>query len=60
MTAPTCAEISELLPEFAFGILAAEERAGVVAHLDVCASCRADLFPIPEPSPPEELVHVDP
>ena len=36
-----CAPTSDLLPELALGILGGSERAEVLAHLDVCASCRA-------------------
>jgi hypothetical protein len=38
-----CASTAERLPELALGILSGAERADVLAHLDRCASCRAEL-----------------
>jgi hypothetical protein len=38
-----CAPTAERLPELALGILSGAERADVLAHLDRCASCRAEL-----------------
>jgi Putative zinc-finger len=38
-----CAATAERLPELALGILSGSERADVLAHLDRCASCRAEL-----------------
>jgi hypothetical protein len=38
-----CQEIGLLLPEFALGILAGEERARVLEHLPTCDSCRSEL-----------------
>jgi hypothetical protein len=38
-----CAATAERLPELALGILSGAERADVLAHLDRCASCRAEL-----------------
>ncbi len=37
-----CASTSDRLPELALGILSGTERADVLAHLDTCASCRAE------------------
>ena len=37
------ADIRDLLPELAAGVLAADERARVEAHLAGCAECRAEL-----------------
>jgi hypothetical protein len=37
-----CARIADRLPELALGILSGTERADVLAHLDTCASCRAE------------------
>ena len=36
-------ELRDLLPEYALGLLAAEERARLTAHLASCAECRAEL-----------------
>jgi hypothetical protein len=38
-----CAATAERLPELALGILSGSERADVLAHLDRCSSCRAEL-----------------
>jgi Putative zinc-finger len=47
MNGPTgpggCAAVAERLPELALGILSGADRADVLAHLDRCASCRAEL-----------------
>ena len=58
-----CAQVQELAPEFALGILSGAERAEVVLHLNGCARCQAlvtelteaaDLIPqlVPEVEPP--------
>ena len=38
----TCLEVRDLLPEFAVGVLADEERARVERHLRWCAGCRKE------------------
>lgn len=46
MTRLTCTQLDALAPELALGILAGDERADAVAHLDHCPECRlvvADL-----------------
>jgi hypothetical protein len=59
----TCAQVQELAPEFALGILSGGERAEVVLHLNGCARCQAlvtelteaaDVIPllVPEVEPP--------
>jgi hypothetical protein len=59
----TCAEVRELAPELALGILSGAERAEVVLHLNGCARCQAyvaelteaaDAIPqlVPEVEPP--------
>jgi len=35
-----CAEVRELAPEFALGVLDGDARADVVAHIDRCVGCR--------------------
>lgn len=61
-----CAEAEELAPDLALGLLDGAERAAVLAHVDRCPSCRADvasltelgeqlLLLVPETSPPAEL-----
>lgn len=63
MSILTCAEVRELAPELALGILAGAERAEVVLHVNGCARCQAyvaelteaaDLLPqlVPEAEPP--------
>ena len=48
MKAESCREWRESLGAYALGHLPAEERAGLEAHLDGCAECRAEL-PTPWP-----------
>jgi hypothetical protein len=59
----TCAEVRELAPELALGILSGAERAEVVLHVNGCARCQAyvaelteaaDVIPqlVPELEPP--------
>ncbi len=59
----TCAEVRELAPELALGILSGAERAEVVLHVNGCARCQAyvaelteaaDVLPqlVPEAEPP--------
>ena len=59
----TCAEVRELAPELALGILGGAERAEVVLHVNGCARCQAyvaelteaaDALPllVPEVEPP--------
>lgn len=43
MTNPTCAEVCDAAAEFALGILPAEERAAVAAHLLRCPACRDEV-----------------
>jgi anti-sigma-K factor RskA len=63
MSMLTCAEVRELAPEFALGILGGAERAEVVLHVNGCARCQAyvaelteaaDAIPqlVPEVEPP--------
>lgn len=63
ISALTCAEVRDLAPEFALGILSGAERAEVVLHLNGCTSCQshvaeltevADAIPqlVPEAEPP--------
>jgi Putative zinc-finger len=63
MSVLTCAEVRELAPELALGILGGAERAEVVLHVNGCARCRAyvaelteaaDAIPqlVPEREPP--------
>ncbi len=63
MSALTCAEVRELAPELALGILGGAERAEVVLHVNGCARCQAyvaelteaaDVLPqlVPEAEPP--------
>jgi hypothetical protein len=62
-SALTCAEVRELAPELALGILGGAERAEVVMHVNGCARCQAhvaelteaaDMIPqlVPEAEPP--------
>ena len=63
MSVLTCAEVRELAPELALGILGGAERAEVVLHVNGCARCQAyvtelteaaDVIPqlVPEAEPP--------
>ena len=63
MSVLTCAEVRELAPELALGILGGAERAEVVLHVNGCARCQAyvaelteaaDAIPqlVPEAEPP--------
>jgi len=63
MSTLTCAEVRELAPELALGILSGAERAEVVLHVNGCARCQAyvaelteaaDAIPqlVPEAEPP--------
>jgi len=63
MSVLTCAEVRELAPELALGILSGGERAEVVLHVNGCARCQAyvaelteaaDAIPqlVPEAEPP--------
>jgi hypothetical protein len=63
MSVLTCAEVRELAPELALGILGGAERAEVVLHVNGCARCQAyvaelteaaDAIPllVPELEPP--------
>ncbi len=42
-TSQTCAQVRDDLPAYALGILDADERARVEAHLDGCPECRSAL-----------------
>lgn len=63
MTELQCSHLRELAPDVALGLLTGEERAAAVAHLEGCASCRAEvaslasvadevLLTAPEATPP--------
>src|SRR5207249_7409013 len=63
MSVLSCAEVHELAPELALGILGGAERAEVVLHVNGCARCQAyvvelteaaDAIPqlVPEAEPP--------
>jgi hypothetical protein len=43
-----CAGVREVAPEFALGVLDAEERSDVVLHLDHCAPCRTYVAELSE------------
>lgn len=43
MSNEVCAHTKDHLPEYAAGVLAADEARAVEAHLGVCADCRAEL-----------------
>lgn len=48
MSALTCAEVRELAPELALGILSGAERAEVVLHVNGCARCQAHVAELTE------------
>lgn len=43
MSAMRCAELREVAPEVALGLLTGEERAAALAHLERCEACRAEV-----------------
>jgi predicted anti-sigma-YlaC factor YlaD len=48
MSTLTCAQVRELAPELALGILGGAERAEVVLHLETCARCQAHVAELTE------------
>lgn len=48
MTAFDCADVRELAPELALGVLDGEARADVVQHLERCPSCRTMVSELSE------------
>ena len=48
MSVLTCAEVRELAPELALGILGGGERAEVILHVNGCARCQAYLAELTE------------
>ena len=48
VSALTCAEVHELAPELALGILSGAERAEVVLHVNGCARCQAYVAELTE------------
>jgi hypothetical protein len=66
VTERSCDDVRLLAPDLALGLLTGEERAAVLAHLERCESCRAEvaslalaadevLLASPEATPPEEF-----
>ncbi len=60
---PGCAQLREVAPDVALGLLTGEERAAALAHLESCEACRAEvaglavtadevLLAAPEATPP--------
>jgi hypothetical protein len=39
----TCAEMHDVAPEMALGVLSGEERGAAIAHLESCSRCHVDL-----------------
>ena len=63
MSAFTCAQLRDVAPELALGVLGGAERGEALAHLDACSRCQvhvaelteaADVLPLlaPEREPP--------
>jgi hypothetical protein len=48
MSVFTCAQVRELAPELALGVLGGGERAEVIAHVNVCARCQARVLELTE------------
>ena len=48
MTPMDCAEVREVAPEFALGVLDGDARAEVVEHLDRCPTCRTAVGELSE------------
>jgi anti-sigma factor RsiW len=64
MTSLRCSQLRDMAPDVALGLLTGEERAMALAHLEGCATCRADVASLagvadelllagPEAEPPE-------
>ncbi len=64
MTPLRCSQLRDMAPEVALGLVTGEERAVVLAHLEGCAACRAEVASLagvadellligPEAPPPE-------
>ena len=64
MTTLRCAQLRDVAPDVALGLLTGEERAVALAHLEGCAACRAEVASLagvadellltgPEATPPE-------
>jgi hypothetical protein len=54
----TCADVQELIPEAALGLLSGSERADVLTHLDRCEDCRELMHELSAVS--DELVLLSP
>jgi putative zinc finger protein len=48
MSVLTCAEVRELAPELALGVLGGAERAETIAHVNECARCQAYVVELTE------------
>jgi anti-sigma factor RsiW len=48
MSVLTCAQVRELAPELALGVLGGAERAEVIAHVNDCARCQAYVLELTE------------
>jgi hypothetical protein len=48
MTGTECTRLNDLAPELALGLLDGAERAEVLAHLERCANCHADVASLTE------------
>jgi hypothetical protein len=48
MSALTCAQVRELAPELALGVLGGAERAEAIAHVNECARCQAYVLELTE------------
>src|SRR3954462_5519802 len=71
VSALSCAEVRELAPELALGILSGAERAEVLLHVNGCARCQAYVAqlteaahaadpPEPAPAPPRRPPAAEP
>lgn len=48
MTAITCAQLREIAPELALGLLTGHDRASAIEHLDSCYHCRSEVAALAE------------
>jgi anti-sigma factor RsiW len=48
MSILTCAQVRELAPELALGVLGGAERSEVIAHVNACARCQAYVLELTE------------
>jgi hypothetical protein len=48
MTAMTCAQLHDIAPDLALGLVTGHERANAIEHLDTCHRCRSEVASLAE------------